>query len=486
MVIMKSWNGFAAVLAASTFVSLCLLTARPVAQIPGERPKLVRHINQSDIEAGRYSLADLFYAGKFLFETSFNRLDGFGRPGATGDGNPTRRNPNQPFMTRVSGPDANSCAGCHNKPEVGGSGDFVANVFVLGQLADPVQMSIDPLFSNERNTLGMHGSGAIEMLAREMTAELQRIRETARQQAMTSGTFVTRDLVAKGVNFGKITCSPTGDVDTSRVEGVDPDLIIKPFHQKGVVVSVRQFTVNAFNHHHGLQAVERFGLERTGTRDFDGDGVEDELTAGDITAATIFQVALGNPTRVMPSDLASRARVQRGEQLFEQIGCARCHIPAMILDNPIYSEPNPYNPPGNLRPGDVSRPFTFDLTRDGPGPHLERTRDGRAIVRAYTDLKRHKIADDEDPFFNNERLIQGGVPTDTFITRKLWDVGNSEPYGHRGDLTTIGEAIMHHAGEARPERNRFMALSPQDQTAIVDFLKTLQVVPSRGTSLSFR
>ncbi|MEW5884578.1 MAG: di-heme oxidoredictase family protein [Armatimonadota bacterium] len=471
---------------AVVLVSVALLTARPTAQIPGERPRLTQHINQADIDAGRYSLADLFFAGKFLFETSFNRLDGFGRPGSTGDGNPTRRTPDQPFMTRVSGPDANNCAGCHNKPEVGGSGDFVANVFVLAQLADPVQTSIDSQFSNERNTLGMHGSGAIEMLAREMTAELHRIREDTRQRAIKSGQFVTSELIAKGVHFGRITCSPSGDVDTSQVEGVDRDLIIRPFHQKGVVVSVRQFTVNAFNHHHGLQAVERFGVERTGTRDFDGDGVEDELTAGDITAATLFQVALGNPIQVMPSDLAARARVLRGEQLFNEIGCARCHIPALILDNPVYTEPNPYNPPGNLRVQDVPRPFAFDLTRDGPGPHLERTRDGKAIVRAFTDLKRHRIADEDDPFFHNERVIQGGVPTDVFMTRKLWDVGNSEPYGHRGDLSTIGEAIMHHAGEARPERTRFLNLPPQDQLALVDFLKTLQVVPPPRSALGFR
>jgi len=471
---------------AVVLVSVALLTARPTAQIPGERPRLTQHINQADIDAGRYSLADLFFAGKFLFATSFNRLDGFGRPGSTGDGNPTRRTPDQPFMTRLSGPDANNCAGCHNQPEVGGGGDFVANVFVLAQLADPVQMSIDAQFSNERNTVGMHGSGAIEMLAREMTAELHRIREETRRQAVETGRFVTSELVAKGVHFGRITCSPSGDVDTSQVEGVDRDLIIKPFHQKGVVVSVRQFTVNAFNHHHGLQAVERFGVERTGTRDFDGDGVEDELTAGDITAATLFQVALGNPIQVMPSDLASRSRVLRGEQLFNEIGCARCHIPALILDNPIYTEPNPYNPPGNLRIQDVPRPFAFDLTRDGPGPHLERTRDGKAIVRAFTDLKRHRIADEDDPFFNNERVIQGGVPTDVFMTRKLWDVGNSEPYGHRGDLSTIGEAIMHHAGEARPERTRFLNLPPQDQLALVDFLKTLRVVPPPRSSLGFR
>ena len=132
---------------------------------------------------------------------------------------------------------------------------------------------------------------------------------------------------------------------------------------------------------------------------------------------------------------------------------------------------------GNLRPQDVARPFTFDLTRDGPRPHLERISGGRAVVRAYTDLKRHKIADDADPFFANERVIQAGVPLDQFITRKLWDVGSSAPYGHRGDLTTISEAILHHAGEARPTRESFAALPAEDQADIIAFLKTLQVLP---------
>jgi CxxC motif-containing protein (DUF1111 family) len=119
----------------------------------------------------------------------------------------------------------------------------------------------------------------------------------------------------------------------------------------------------------------------------------------------------------------------------------------------------------------------FDLTRNSLKPRLERTPRGNAVVQAYTDLKRHVIADDEDPFFRNERLIQGGVPVDQFITRKLWDVGNTAPYGHRGDLSTITEAILHHAGEARPQRERFIALGKEKQDEIVEFLKQLQVLP---------
>jgi hypothetical protein len=56
-------------------------------------------------------------------------------------------------------------------PQAGGAGDFVANVFVLAQNLIPVAGTILNLdFSQtflERNTLGMFGSGAIELLGRE-------------------------------------------------------------------------------------------------------------------------------------------------------------------------------------------------------------------------------------------------------------------------------------------------------------------------------
>ncbi len=76
-----------------------------------------------------------------------------------------------------------------------------------------------------------------------------------------------------------------------------------------------------------------------------------------------------------------------------------------------------------------------------------------------------------------------GLPTDQFLTRKLWDAGSSAPYGHRGDLTTLTEAILAHGGEARTTRDAFAALSAADQGSIVEFLKSMQVLPDGMTSL---
>ncbi len=98
------------------------------------------------------------------------------------------------------------------------------------------------------------------MLAREMSFELQDLRDEALAQAAETGEAVTVSLDTKGVNFGSLTAFPDGTLDTSQCEGVDTDLIVKPFHQAGVVVSLREFSVNAMNQHHGMQAEERFDL----------------------------------------------------------------------------------------------------------------------------------------------------------------------------------------------------------------------------------
>src|SRR5215213_1569287 len=96
--------------------------------------------------------------GGELFEARFNVLDGAGRPGATGDSKPTPRRNAGPGFQRLAGPDANSCAGCHNQPKIGGSGDFATNVFVGAQFSNPVTQSIAREVTNERGTPSLFGT----------------------------------------------------------------------------------------------------------------------------------------------------------------------------------------------------------------------------------------------------------------------------------------------------------------------------------------
>lgn len=406
--------------------------------------------------------------GQVLFEAKFNLSDGVGRPTATGDSKPTfRTKENNLGFIRTSGPDANSCVACHNQPRIGGAGDFAVNVFVGAQFKDPPTASITTEVTSERNSLALFGSGAIDMIAREMTRELLFQRDNGLIRARVLGKNLDIELKTKGISFGIITARPDGTYTTTHLEGIDPDLVVKPFGVKGIATSLREFTINAANHHNGMQALERFGWEQTGVNDFDGDGVESELTVGQVSALVLFQASLPAP----PHPLMFEANNKRGRQLFSSIGCAQCHVPALRLESTNFVEPNPYNRPGNVNPTDVAS-IRMSLPIE-PNSGITRASDGTLLVWAFTDLKRHRICDNVDPFFCNEKLRQDNVPTDQFLSSKLWDLATSSPYGHRGDCTTVSEVILHHAAEGKTARNNFLALSDTDKRALIGFLLSL-------------
>jgi hypothetical protein len=475
----------------------------------GDERAIPRHLQ--DDEEFKMPVKDLLDYGKKIFMANWTVQDGGGRPLTKGDGT-ALSDPKQPLVgsrsfNRVSAPDANSCYGCHNEPYgiAGGSGDFVTSVFVLGQRFD--FMTFDPKdrtttkgavdeqenavtlqsAADLRATTGMFGSGYLEMLARQMTAQLQSIRDSLHLGE-------TKELVAKGVSFGSLTRRKDGTWDVSRVEGLTrmslaaptpldrPSLIIRPWHQASNVVSLREFTNTAFNQHHGMQSTERFGMNS----DPDGDGIANELTRADITAVTLFQAAMAVPGRVIPNDPKVEKAVLNGEKIFSGIGCAECHIPKLPLDNQgwIYSEPNPYNPPENLRLG-TTKTIRLDLnSSDLPLPRLEPDPQHPDIVwvSAFTDFKVHDISDPNDtgePLDQNQTAWTAKFREGNrrFLTKRLWDSANTPPFFHHGLFTTFRESVLGHYGEALESRTKFQSLSEYDQDSLIEFLKTLQVLP---------
>ena len=99
----------------------------------GESGVLNGHTLQSEIDGRKLTLAQIVERGESLFTASFNALDGAGRPETTDVGVNNFRPPHTfpDNFNRISGPDANSCLGCHNQPRAGGAADNAANVFVL-------------------------------------------------------------------------------------------------------------------------------------------------------------------------------------------------------------------------------------------------------------------------------------------------------------------------------------------------------------------
>ncbi len=429
-------------------------------------------------ELTKEQLDNLISKGEQLFNAVFTTDDGVGRPMATQAIIPTKRKraPKNTF-SRTAGLDANACASCHNLPTIGGAGDFVANVFVSEgfQLAD--FDSTDPQFSNERNTNHLFGAGLVELLAREMSADLARQREQALAQARSTKEPVNIKLNSKGVNFGQLTISADGVVDTRKLDGIDTDLIVRPFSQKGVITSLRQFTINALNHHHGIQATERFGERWTGSNDFDEDNVVDEIQTGDVSALVLWQASLAPPT--VKSDLPENwiAAAERGSKQFDDLNCNSCHKRSLPLDSLVFHDPGPLDAAGTLRTNELGENgnTAYNLALMQWADTLEKDEQGRWLVPLFGDLKRHVIADTQVDTLGNELLSQRFVERNVFMTSELWGIGSTAPYGHRGNLTTLNEVIEAHGGSARASRDKWLKLNDETKSDINAFLKTLVI-----------
>lgn len=474
----------------------------------GREVGILRHLQ--DDEEFRMTLTELVDWGKKAFCANWTEQDGAGRPQTKGNGK-ALSDPSAPLtgrraFNRISAPDANSCMGCHNEPYgiPGGSGDLATSVFVLGQRFDfvtfdgadktPTKGAVDersqPVsldnVADLRATTDMFGAGYLEMLAREMTADLQSIRDTIRHGQ-------TRALVTKGVSFGTLSRRPDGTWDVSKVTGLPrlsiltrtsldpPSLVIRPWSQAANFVSLREFTNNALNQHHGMQATERFG---TGT-DPDGDGVVNEITRAEVTALVLYQAALQVPGRVIPNDPEIERAVLNGERKFQSFGCAQCHVPALPLTSKgtVFVEPGPYNPPTNLREGE-SKSVRMDLSNPAlPQPRLVAQSD-IIMVPAFTDFKLHDITSPADksgaePLDMNQpawssKFFEGNR---RFLTKRLWGCANQPPYYHNGIFTTMRQTVLAHSGEALESRKAFQLASEYDQDSLIEFLKTLQVLP---------
>ncbi len=427
-------------------------------------------------KAGERAIPDLIERGRVLFKAKFTTQDGAGRPKATQAIIPTKRKSGvNAAFSRTSGPDANSCYGCHNDPIPGGSGDFVANVFVSEGFESAQFDNTDPSFSNERHSIALMGSGLVELLAREMTADLQAQRAGAVKQAWSQGKDAAADLTSKGVRFGTLVAHPNGIVDLDHIEGVDADLIVRPFSRKGVFTSLRQFTINAMNTHHGMEAMERFGARWTGTHDFSESGVPDAVTSGDVSALVAFQASLAPP--ILRDDLPddwTQARA-KGEKEFAALGCSSCHMQTLPLKSMIFSDPAPYDMAGTLRASESDLSITFDLAKLPFAAGLKRNDKGEWLIPLFSDLKRHLVVDALVNSLGNELMAQRFVERDVFLTPRLWGVGSTAPYGHRGDFRSLNEIIAAHGGEARFARDAYLGASPTERDSVIAFLRALQI-----------
>jgi len=132
-----------------------------------------------------------------------------------------------------------------------------------------------------------------------------------------------------------------------------------------------------------------------------------------------------------PPTLQTTGSIAQGAHIFDKLQCDACHVPAM-------------------------------LTGASPISALAQKR-----VALFSDLLLHDMG------ALGDGIEQGAARGREMKTAPLWGLRARRPYLHDGRAATIPEAIRGHDGEAAAARNRFEALSSEDQAHLVDFLNSI-------------
>lgn len=159
----------------------------------------------------------------------------------------------------------------------------------------------------------------------------------------------------------------------------------------------------------------------------------------DVNDNQLMQARFHVATLAVPAAAPRDAAAHRGRALFDDFGCASCHLPVVTTGDD-HDVPQ-------LR-GQTIRPFTDLLLHDMGGG----------------------LADDRGDF------LATGVE---WRTPPLWGIGLAKivapeaTFLHDGRARTLAEAIVWHGGEAEAAREAFRTAERADRDALLEFLATL-------------
>ena len=322
-----------------------------------------------------------------------------------------------------------SCAECHEDPKPGGTGDEVerhATAFhpdAAGPKCDELAAQGGPVFEN-------HTTPALK-------AALGIDSEPVPSQATAIAARTTPVIFG----FGLLDAVPDSvilsyaDPDDRDHDGISGrpnrnfDGRLGRFGRKALVPTLLEFTEGALSAEQGVTtpAVPDEGTVAGAPLPAGSDPAPDpELAQRQVDLLDTF-VRLLAP----PAPLKQSRDARRGQALFMQVGCNRCHIPTL----PTGANPNPLL------------------------AHRE--------VAAFTDLLLH----DMGPGLADVCL---GLATPTeFRTEPLMGLHLRTKFLHDGRATTLEQAIEQHGGEATGARERFLGLTALERAALIAYLQTL-------------
>lgn len=219
--------------------------------------------------------------------------------------------------------------------------------------------------------------------------------------------------------------------------GGGPGPVLGRFSRKAQISSLLQQTVEAYHEDMGITSdfapVENLHPQSGSIATLD------QVPDPEIPASTVLETVVYIRLLQPPARGKITTEVLTGEKMFNDIGCASCHIPTM-------------------------------QTGRSPIAALD-----RADVHLYSDLLLHDMGPDLA-----DHRADGDATGSEWRTTPLWGsrlipefLDGNEFYMHDGRATSVHDAIMIHGGESQASRNTYAGLSQSDQDALIAFIKSL-------------
>jgi len=340
------------------------------------------------------------------------------------------------MFTKVWSPDEglgpvyneNSCNACHSDPEPGGGGeetDEKVTRFTAGGSCD---------------LLADSGGANVRQRVTASAAALGMTRE--RGPAGTRGYFTPPLLYGRGLieAIPDRTLLDLADPDDRDGDGIsgrvgrDAQGRVGRFLRKASVASLRDAASGSLFVELGLttpSAREERAWVAGGVLP-EADLVPDPEIGDDVADAIAdFLRFLAPPAPDAPDDPEELGQSVAGRRLFEEVGCARCHVPVLVT-----------------------------------GPN-EVEALSRKPVALYSDLLLHDMGDELA-----DMCGPGATPSE-LRTEVLLGLSLRRRYMHDGKSLSIWDAIARHGGEGSASRAAFDALPELSRHAVVRFLETL-------------
>lgn len=328
-----------------------------------------------------------FLAGKAQFEHEFTNKEGVG-----------------PLFN------ARACVSCHHQPSVGGTGPRYRSNFDFGLQSGG---GFDPLPGAGGPLLRQQALGGVMRQAVPAQANVFSLRRVATLFGLGLVEAIPDQLILANAD--------PNDVNGDGIKGqavVNDSGRVQRFGSQDHVASVRAFVMKAFDRELGITQAEAQPQ------------ILDQVRS--------FIVFLAPPPRG-----AIDTKVMQGEAVFNQLGCASCHVSSFVTSGLSFT------------------------TADGDVVDVAALQN--QTLHPYSDFLVHDMGPELD-----DGVTLGGAKSSQYRTAPLWGLRfRSNTLLHDGRGGNLDQALLFHGGEAKEARKAYLALSPPDRELLEAFLKSL-------------